>query len=157
MNSLHRPAMLLIGLAAVLASGSAAHAEEPVQIFPEDIKWADYPMIPPGGQTAVLAGAPGKAGPFAFRFKMPADYKIMPHTHPEARMYTVISGTLYIGLGDKFDVAKLQAYPQGSFYVMPAKVSHFYWAKSGETIAQVNAIGPTSIDYLDPADDPRKK
>ena len=157
MNRLHRPAMLLIGLAAVLATGSAPHAEGPVQILPDDIKWADYPALPPGGQTAALAGDPRKAGPFAFRFKMSADYKIMPHTHPEDRMYTVISGTLYVGLGDKFDATKLKAYPQGSFYVMPAKVSHFYWTKSGETIAQVNAIGPTSIDYLDPADDPRKK
>lgn len=157
MNRLHKPAMLLIGVLAVLTAGSAAQAEGPAQILPEEIKWADNPTIPPGGQTAVLAGHPGKAGPFAFRFKLPAEYKIMPHTHPEERMYTVIAGTLYIGLGDKFEVTKLKAYPAGSFYVIPAQVSHFHWTKSGETIAQVNAIGPTSIDYLDPADDPRKK
>lgn len=105
----------------------------------------------------MLAGDPRKAGPFAFRFKMPADYKIMPHIHPEERMYTVISGILYIGLGDKFDATKLKAYPQGSFYIMPANLSHFHWAKSGETIAQVNAMGPTSIDYVDPGDDPRRR
>jgi quercetin dioxygenase-like cupin family protein len=144
-----------IGLT-VLAAGFAAYAEPP-GILPDEIKWTDNPTIPPGGQTAVLAGNPGKAGPFAFRFKMPAGYKIMPHTHPEDRMYTVISGVLYIGLGDHFDATKLKAYPQGSFYVMPANVSHFHWAMSGETIAQVNAIGPTRIDYLDPADDPRNK
>jgi quercetin dioxygenase-like cupin family protein len=112
MSRVHRPAMSLIGLTAVLAAGSTAHAAGPVQILPDDIKWADYPALPPGGQTAALAGDPREAGPFAFRFKMPADYKIMPHTHPEDRMYTVISGTLYVGLGDKFDATKLKPYPQ---------------------------------------------
>ena len=29
-----------------------------------------------------------------------ADYKVMPHSHPEERIYTVLSGTWYIGLGD---------------------------------------------------------
>src|SRR5215467_964096 len=87
--------LLMIGL--TIHAASFAACAEPNGILPGDIQWVDNPTIPPGGQTAVLAGNPGKAGPFAFRFKMPAGYKIMPHTHPEDRMYTVTSGVLYIG------------------------------------------------------------
>jgi hypothetical protein len=50
----------------------------------------------------------------------------MPHRHPENRMYTVISGVFYIGLGDEFDADKLQAYPPGAVIVLPAKTSHFH-------------------------------
>jgi hypothetical protein len=35
----------------------------------------------------------------------------MPHSHREDRIYTVISGIFYIGLGDKLDAGKLEAYP----------------------------------------------
>jgi hypothetical protein len=50
----------------------------------------------------------------------------------------------------------VQAYPPGTVIVLPGNTSHFHWAKSGEYVAQVTAIGPLGLEYLDPADDPRK-
>jgi hypothetical protein len=50
----------------------------------------------------------------------------------------------------------VQAYPPGSVIVLPGNTSHFHWAKSGEYITQVTAIGPLGLEYLDPGDDPRK-
>jgi hypothetical protein len=44
----------------------------------------------------------------------------------------------------------------GSMIVLPGNTSHFRWAKSGEYVTQVTAIGPLGLEYLDPADDPRK-
>jgi hypothetical protein len=49
----------------------------------------------------------------------------------------------------------LQAYPPGSVIVLPGDTAHFHWAKSGEYITQVTAIGPISLEYVDPEDDPR--
>ena len=60
--------------------------------------------------------------------KVPHDVKLMPHQHPEDRVYTVISGVFYIGLGDRFDADKLQAYPPGSVIVLPGNTSYFHWA-----------------------------
>ena len=160
MNSWYRKALLMSGLAFTLVICPGARAQEDssgTQLLPGDIKWVGSPATPPGGQIAVLVGKLGQAGPYAFRLKFPADYKVMPHSHPEERIYTVLSGTWYIGLGDKFDPAKLKAFPVGSIYVIPARVHHFHWSKSGESIVQVNAVGPTATDYVDPADDPRKK
>jgi hypothetical protein len=34
---------------------------------------------------------------------------------------------------------------------------HFHWAKSGEYVTQVTAIGPLGLEYMDAKDDPRNK
>ena len=79
----------------------------------------------------------------------------MPHRHPEDRIYTVISGVFYIGLGEVFDESKLMTFGPGSVVVLPGDQAHFHWAKSGEYVTQVTAIGPLGLSYLDPSDDPR--
>jgi quercetin dioxygenase-like cupin family protein len=79
----------------------------------------------------------------------------MPHRHREDRLYTVISGVFYLGLGDAFDPERLQAYPPGAVITLPGNTSHFHWAKSGEYITQVTAIGPLGLECVDPKDDPR--
>lgn len=61
----------------------------------------------------------------------------------------------YIGLGDRFDADKLEAYPPGTVVVLPGGTPHFHWARSGEYVSQVTAIGPLGLDYVDPHDDPR--
>jgi quercetin dioxygenase-like cupin family protein len=86
---------------------------------------------------------------------VPSGVKLMPRKHPEDRVYTVISGVFYIGLGDQFDGDKVEAYPPGSVIVLPGNTSH--WAKSGEYVTQVTAIGPLGIEYLDSGDDPREQ
>ena len=80
----------------------------------------------------------------------------MPHK-PEDRVYTVISGVFYIGLGDEFDASKLEAYPPGAVIILPGNTSHFHWAKSGEYITQVAAMGPPGLVYHDLHDDPRAR
>ena len=88
---------------------------------------------------------------------MPYVSLLLPHKHPEDRVYTVISGVFYIGLGDRFDDEKLQAYPPGSVVVLPGNTHHFHWAKSGEYVSQVTAIGPVGLEFIDPKDDLRNK
>ncbi len=124
-------------------------------ILPEDIDWKAFPAFPPSARLAVLVGEPTKPGPYVVRVKVPGGVKLMPHTHPEDRIYTVISGVFYIGLGDHFDADKLAAYPPGSVIVLPGNTSHFHWAKAGEYVTQVSAIGPLGLDYLHSDDDPR--
>jgi len=80
---------------------------------------------------------------------------LMPHKHPEDRVYTVISGVFYIGLGDQFDADKLQAYPPGAVIILPGDTSHFHWARSSEYITQVTGIGPLGIEYVEGKNDPR--
>jgi quercetin dioxygenase-like cupin family protein len=125
-------------------------------VLPEDINWQSFPAFPPSVRLAVIVGHPEEPGPFVIRVKAPGGAKLMPHTHPEDRIYTVISGVFYIGLGEEFDGDKVKAYPPGTVIVLPGNTPHFHWAKSGEYVTQVTAIGPLGLEYLNPADDPRR-
>jgi hypothetical protein len=124
-------------------------------VLSEDIQWKPFPAFPPFVRLAVIVGNPAAAGPYTIRVKVPHGVKLMPHKHPEDRVYTVISGVFYIGLGDQFDADKLQAYPAGSVVVLPGSTYHFHWAKSSEYVTQVTAIGPLGLDYFNAEDDPR--
>jgi hypothetical protein len=53
------------------------------------------------------------------------------------------------------DGDKVKAYPPGSVIVLPGETWHFHWAKAGEYVTQVTAIGPLGLEYKDPHDDPR--
>jgi quercetin dioxygenase-like cupin family protein len=126
-------------------------------IYQEDIHWAAFPAFPPQARIAILVGNPKLNQSYVIRVKVPGGVKLMPHVHPEDRIYTVISGVFYIGVGKTFDASKLKAYPPGSVIVLPGNTPHFHWAKSGEYVTQVTANGPLGISYVDPADDPRNK
>ena len=126
-------------------------------VLPEDINWKPFAAFPPSVRLAIVVGQPSEKGPYVIRVKVPHGVKLMPHKHPEDRVYTVISGIFYIGLGDHFDAEKLMAYPPGAVIVLPGNTSHFHWAKSSDYITQVTAIGPLGLEYVDSNDDPRTK
>jgi quercetin dioxygenase-like cupin family protein len=142
------------------AKKKTAGAHQPGQsafkaILPEEIDWKPFPAFPPSARLAVVVGQPLQQGPYTIRVKVPRGVKLMPHRHPEDRIYTVLSGIFYIGLGDRFDAEKLKAYPPGAVIILPGDTSHFHWAKSGEYVTQVTAIGPLGLEYLSAKDDPR--
>ena len=124
-------------------------------ILPEDVEWKSFPAFPAHARLAVLVGDPTKPGPYVIRVRLPHGVRMLPHRHPEDRVYTVISGIFYIGLGEVFDEDRLTAYAPGSVLVLPAGQAHFHWARSGDYITQVSAVGPLGLAYVDPADDPR--
>ena len=139
---------------------SATGSHQPDQdrfraILSEDLAWRPFPAFPPEARLAVVVGDPTRPGPYVIRVHLPDGVRMMPHRHPEDRIYTVISGVFYIGLGETFDADKLVAYPPGAVIVLPGGQPHFHWAKSGDYVTQVTAIGPLGLAYVEPADDPR--
>jgi quercetin dioxygenase-like cupin family protein len=126
-------------------------------IHPEDVEWKPFPAFPPQARLAVLVGDPNLAGPYLIRVKLPHGTRMMPHKHPEDRIYTVMSGVFYIGLGEVFDESKLMAFGAGSVVVLPGDQPHFHWAKSGEYVTQVTAVGPLGLGYIHSGDDPRNQ
>src|SRR5262245_28925166 len=158
-----------LGLSAIafVALGCVIFAEPPsshksemgeLELFSSDkIKWQEGPAsLPSGAKIAVLEGDPTKEGPFVFRIKVPDGYHIPPHTHPKTERVTVISGTFNIGMGDKFDDTAGTVMTAGTYGHWAAGMKHYVWAK-GETVLQFHGDGPWTIDYPNPADDPRKK
>jgi quercetin dioxygenase-like cupin family protein len=125
--------------------------------LPEDIDFEPFPSFPPPARLAVVVGQLSEPAPYVVRVKLPSGVRLMPHRHHEDRVYTVMSGVFYIGLGEHFDEEALQAYPPGAVIVLPGGTPHFHWARSGEYVTQVTAIGPISLDYVDPENDPRNE
>ncbi len=132
---------------------------KPVMLTPPDLKWAPAPPesgLPAAVQLAVLSGDPFKPGLFAIRLKIPSGGMVAAHWHPTDERITVLEGTFAAGTGDKYDASGLHEFPAGSYVVMPKRMHHFA-AANGETTIQIDAMGPFAINYVNPADDPRKK
>jgi quercetin dioxygenase-like cupin family protein len=126
-------------------------------ILPDAFDWRPFPAFPPEARIAIVAGRPSDAGLYVIRVKVPNGVRLMPHRHPENRIYTVMSGVFYIGVGARFAPDALVAYPPGSVVLLPGDTPHFHWAKSGEYVTQVMGTGPLGMEYLDRMDDPRSR
>ena len=126
-----------------------------MMIEPKDLKWADVPSLPPGAKIAVIQGPMNEEKPFTVRLMFPANYAIPAHSHPGTEHVTVISGTFFMGTGDKLDAQHAKALPAGSVAIMQPRTNHFALTKT-ETIVQLHGMGPWGVNYVNPADDPRK-
>lgn len=155
---MHKCATLTVALMLLaVAAHSAEHGDDARLSTPEKLTWLEGPKsVPPGAKLAVLEGDPGKEGPFVMRLLLPDGYKIPAHTHPKVERLTVISGAFHIVMGDDLNPKKATKMPAGSFGYWPAGMKHVVWAE-GETIVQLHGIGPWTINYVNPADDPRNK
>ena len=157
---------LTIGTAPLAAAQGTAHpagdgkqmapaAGETGFYPPAEVKWKDGPgSLPAGAKFAVLEGDPAKEGPFVMRLWFPDGFRVQPHWHPKVERVTIISGTLNLGMGEKFDQSATRELTAGTFGFWPAGMRHFAWAK-GETVLQLHGTGPWVINYVNPADDPR--
>jgi quercetin dioxygenase-like cupin family protein len=143
-------------LAALAAAPLAAHEPHHTVVPADAVTWGPAPpSLPPGAQAAVLLGSPAKEGPFVLRLKFPPGYIVPPHRHTKDEMVTVIAGRFGIGSGERIDRATVKSLLPASFVHLPAGMPHYAMAE-GETIVQINGVGPFDVTYIDPRDDPRR-
>lgn len=81
------------------------HAEDPMLVNPDQMKWAPLPVIP-GTEIAVLSGDPAKQGLFVMEWRGPAGSKAAPHWHSNSERVTLVSGAGSVGMGDAIDLQK---------------------------------------------------
>ncbi|MDK9705779.1 MAG: cupin domain-containing protein [Desulforhopalus sp.] len=128
---------------------SAALSLCPEPILPESLRWGGPPNLP-ALQGAWVLGAEGVPGNYILRVKLAAGGKIPPHTHPDERNTTVLSGTISVGFGEQFDASQVVSVPAGAVYVAPADVPHYIWAKEGPVVYQEAGTGPTKTSFIKP-------
>jgi hypothetical protein len=75
--------------------------------------------------------------------------------HPNDYDVTVLSGTMYLGMGDKFDPVRGEGLNAGGYLHLPKGMHHYEWTNE-DTVIQLSGVGPVGMTYLNPADDPRK-
>ena len=151
--------MLAVGLftAPTTWAGSDAKRSGFISVKASEIKWVDAPSVGPGAQVAVFEGNLKAASPFTFRLKLPKNLKLGVHTHPTFERVTIVSGTLYFAIGQKFDPARAKAYKQGDAFIVPPGIPMYGFTRKQEAVLQIHGTGPWGIYFLDPADVPRKK
>lgn len=144
-----RKTLLAMGLAILcttsLISVSAA-AMGPTIVKPADLKWSAMEGTP-GAQMAVVYGDPAAAGTYTIRLKLAPGTKFPAHWHPGAERVTILSGTFLVGVGDKMDMAKMQALPAGTFVYLPAGAHHYAMAKTA-VVLQSTGTGPFKINVV---------
>lgn len=105
----------------------------PVKVMSEDVE--------------VLYGDPEKVGePFVIRIRELAGGIIPPHRHPVDENITVVKGTLYFGVGDKFHRAAMKEMKVGSYAFIP-KGSTMFGYTPDAAIVQVHGVGPFHIHW----------
>lgn len=137
---------VLTGLFAAAVLGAAAQAQpppDPVVLaykLPTQIEWMGNPKV--GPLAYVLWGDPTKPGPYAILAKWPAHQMSRPHTHPNERHITVISGTWWVGTGKTYAPETTTPLPAGTVVTHFAKQWHYDGAKDGDVILEIVGEGP---------------
>jgi len=144
-------------LLSVVAFGASDEHKMPVTRDLKALKWGKgSPRLPAGVEMVVMAGNPAETGFTSIRAKFPPGYKIPPHFHPTDEHVTILSGSLWFGMGDKIDLKTAQQVNAGGYFVAPKDMHHYAMSKTGAVI-QIDLMGPFQITYVNPSDDPEKK
>src|SRR5262249_717660 len=148
MNTRSACLLLALGTAGACWPAHAQNADASIVKLPGDVTYKGPPGAP---QHVTLFGDPSQPGLYVHRIKFLPGTKVMPHCPPDSvRTGLVMSGTFYFAVGAQWDESKLKPYPAGTLYSEPAKTPHYAWAKDGEVILQVTAIGPTGNNPIPP-------
>lgn len=140
-------ALLLLAGAAVAATVLDEAPPKPEPVLPESLQWVSPPGRP-GLEAAWVLGSAQASGAYVLRVRLAAGAKIPPHTHPDSRHTTVLTGTLYVGFGEASGEARLVAVPEGGVYLAPANLPHYLWARDGDVVYQESGVGPTGNQFI---------
>ena len=87
---------------------------------------------------------------------MQQGYKLPPHWRAQGGQVTVVSGTVYLGVGETTDLEKAKLLQTGGYAYLPATTHHYIVARE-PAVVQLQTLGPLDLNYLNPAEDPRNK
>ena len=141
-----RVIVVAVLLATLLAAPvvDAADIDRTIADFktPEEIKWVRNAAGT--NEQAILFGDPTKEGPYVMRIKWLPGNMSRPHFHKNDRFFAVLSGTWWMGTGEKFDPENTVPVPAGSYVIHYGGKVHYDGAKTEETIIQVWGMGPAT-------------
>ena len=137
-------ALVTVAVFVALSRGAEAQVDRSIVDYklPAEIKWVRNAAGT--NEQAILFGDPAKPGPYVVRLKWLPGNMSRPHFHPNDRFFIVISGTWWVGSGEKFDPASTVPMPAGSYVVHYAGKPHYDGAKEGEAVIQVWGMGPAT-------------
>ena len=155
MMKLRTPILIAFVMISLFSALRAQAKEGENRLTPTEIE-SVTPIAPGAGtsglagiKTRVLKGDLTRPGLYTIQLTIPANTTIQAHDHPDDRIATVISGTWYIGYGNKFDDKKLKALPPGSFYTEVPHDMHFAMTRDTPVVVMITGYGPTGTKYFE--------
>ena len=133
-----------LALAVGVASARAGELDPKSVIFklPDEIPWKA--SANGGSESAVLVGDPAKPGLYVVLTKWKANNNSRPHSHPNDRFITVLSGTWWVNTGSNYDPAGMKPIPAGSFVTHFGKQVHWDGAKDEDAVLLIMGEGPAT-------------
>jgi len=136
------PSILLAGVALMLIPGRAAEPDPKALTYtlPENIKWNKGA----NQDNAILQGDPSKPGLYVQLTRWHAGNNSRPHSHPNDRYITVLSGNWWVGTGANYDPASMVPMKAGTYVVHHANELHYDGAKDGDCTLLIVGMGPAN-------------
>jgi glucose/arabinose dehydrogenase/quercetin dioxygenase-like cupin family protein len=138
-------------VAATTVMADAQVAEPQIRLTPDDIQGlvqAQRSSGRPGLASVALNGDSTKPGVYTVQVTLPAHTIVPPHTHRDNRAVYVVSGTLYVGYGEKRDAAALKTLPPGSYYTEPALTAHYTETRDDPVVIVITGMGPSDTHLI---------
>jgi hypothetical protein len=106
--------------------------------LPDKLNWRKGPI----SDSVMLQGDSSRPGIYIQLMRWHRNNMSRPHSHDTARYITVISGTWWVGTGDKFDPDSTTPMPAGSYVVDIPNELHYDGAKDEECVLVIVGMGP---------------
>ena len=100
----------------------------------------------PGGLRRYLVGNTQQAGPFKYQLRIPAGARVAVHKHSKDVHVKVLSGSMFIIIGEPLESSRVQRFATGSVFVVPAGSWHDEWWDE-ETVLEAEGVGPMETVY----------
>ena len=117
-------------------------------VTPDAIPFEPSPVVE-GVESASLIGDQGEAALYVNVGRLTQGVVFPVHTHTDARLSTVLSGTMYYGVGETLEDVEFTAYPAGSVIYTPPNTPHWMEARDGEVVVQESGYGPSETTFLE--------
>jgi quercetin dioxygenase-like cupin family protein len=134
--------VLLAAIAFLLIPGRAAEPDPKAITYtlPDKIQWNKGA----NQDNAILQGDPSKPGLYVQLTKWHPGNMSRPHSHPNDRYITVLSGTWWMGTGPNYDPASTFPVKAGTYIVHHANELHYDGAKDEEAVLLIVGMGPAN-------------
>jgi hypothetical protein len=100
----------------------------------------------PGMYRRNLVGDPGQPGPFKYQLRIPGGARAAVHQHSIDVHVKVLSGSMFIIIGEPLESSRTQRFAAGSAFVVPAHAWHDEWWEEA-TVLEADGVGPMETTY----------
>jgi mannose-6-phosphate isomerase-like protein (cupin superfamily) len=133
--------LVLILLSNVACSGNP----QPGSVNADANEWQPVQSVP-GALRRYLVGDASKPGPYKYQLRIPAGARLVAHQHSIDVHVKVLSGSMFIIIGEPLEPSRAQHFATGNVFVVPAHAWHDEWWDE-ESVLEAEGVGPMETVY----------